>query len=240
MCDEERIESATEMVERAERSVQQAGFDPDAVVTEIDVENLTPKNRFRLFNLFIRKLELADALVACKEPIPNPENPYRDDYFKTNGTVIVVYEDDNPVWYMEWNDIKWETYNFNISILEISDWENNTPKHRLEVFRKFTRNLDQANKELAGESFFPNPFNPDGNYQYKTNGSVMVAYRQDNPVWYMRKKNKEWQSYQMTIFLPTMYDSIDDLADEIGSNPGEFEDSLRDLLDEIEDEFDKT
>lgn len=251
MRDEKRIESAIRMVERAERSVQQAGFDPDAIVSNIDVENLTIKNRFYLFNLFMRKLELADVLVAENQFIPNPDRPYDDNCFKTDGTVLVVYENEVPVWHMERHDNKWIMYRLDVSISNIPDydWEDelpkphmpkpHMPKRRLENVRRFIRNIEQADDELTGESYdFPNPFNLGNNCLFKTNGSVMVAYQQDTPVWYMKKEDDEWQKYEMSIFLNSVHDFIDNSDDENEYRFNEFEDSIHDILEDIENELD--
>ena len=65
------------------------------------MENLTPDGRLHFLNFILHKSQLADALLACEDLIPDPEYP--DEYigFKTNGTVLVVYESGKSMWYTE-------------------------------------------------------------------------------------------------------------------------------------------
>lgn len=108
--DDDALRSARQMVEKAERLVEEAEFDPDAVVTESDVERLTPWNRLVLASLFIRKLQLADVLVREEECFPDPFDRDSGYGFRANDDAVVVYLDDNPAWHMEKCEEQWKYF----------------------------------------------------------------------------------------------------------------------------------
>ena len=226
------VEQAKNFVERAERVVQRSGLDPDDIVDEIDIENLAPMDRLHLMNLVLRKLQLADVLLACEESVPDPENP--NDYFsfKTNGTVLVVYEDGKPKWHMERHDEEWKNYRFYIAFTNIEDVEYKKPEMRLAQVGGFIMELKEVDNEVKEcDGYFPNPFNLDGDYRFKKNENFMVAYSGDNPVWYLKREDDEWKMHKMTISREpiTDSDSIEDLLRELEGDLDEWEDELDDF-----------
>lgn len=222
------LEQAKDFVSKAEELVRDSGFDPDEIVTEADVENLAPMDRLYFVNLVLRKLQLAHILLSCEEPIPDPEDP--DEYvsFKTNGNILVIYEGGNPVWHMERHGEEWEKYRLYISFSNIEDLEYIGPEKQLRRVMIFIRRLERAENEMkSGDHYFLNPFNPDSDYRFRKKENVIVAYRGDNPVWYLKRENDEWKTHKMTISRDNDADSIEDLFGDLD----EWEDEL-DVLDE--------
>ena len=203
------VEQAKNFVRRAENFVRKSGFDPDEIVTETDVENLAPMDRVYFLNLVLRKLLLAHILLSCEEPIPNPEDPDEYSSFKTNGTVLVVYEGGKPMWHMERHGEEWKNYCFHISFAHIEDVEYKRPERQFVDVLNFITDLKEVDNEVKErDSYFPNPFNGDGNYHFKKNENLVVAYRGDNPVWYLKRENDEWTTHKMIISREPMDFSI--------------------------------
>ena len=226
MSRKDDVEQAERFVTKAEKLVRESGFDPDGIVTGTDVENLSTKGRLHFLNLVLHKLQLADMLLSGKEFIPNPEDSDWYYSFKTNGTVLVVYEGGDPIWHMERRGEEWKSYRLYISLTDVEDLENETPERRLRHVSKFMHGLESADRKMKfRDRYFPNPFNLEGGYLFRKSGNIMVAYRGDNPVWYLERENGEWKTHKMIVSEEPIIDPADD----------QFEALLREIEDGIED-----
>ncbi|MYE02143.1 MAG: hypothetical protein F4Y03_12870 [Alphaproteobacteria bacterium] len=232
MARKDDVKQAERLVAEAEGLVREAGFDPGGIVTGADVENLSLKDRLHFMSLVLRKLQLADALLAGEELIPDPEDPDWYYGFKTNGTVLAVYEGANPIWHMERHGEEWKSYRLYISLSDVEDLESETPERRHKHVLEFMRGLERAHKKMkSGDHCFPNPFNADSDYRFGKSGNVMVAYRKDNPVWYLEREDGEWKTHRMIVSGEPIEDPIDDRIEAL----------LREIEDDVEDfdEFDE-
>ncbi len=223
------VEQAKRLVTEAEALVREAGFDPGESVAGTDVEKLSLKDRLHFLNLVLRKLQLADMLLAGEELIPDPEDPDWHYGFKTNGTVLAVYEGANPIWHMERHGEEWKSYRLYISLSDVEGLESETPERRHKHVSEFIRGLERAHKKMKSDDHrFPNPFNADSDYRFRKSGNVMVAYREDSPVWYLEREDGEWKTHRMIVSEKPIEDPADDLLD----------DSIAALLRDIEDDID--
>lgn len=226
------LKQATSYISRAEKLIQKSGFDPNKVVTETDIENLSPWDRGYYIYLVLSKLQLADISLDCEAFIPNPEDPDEYSSFKTNGTVLVVYGSGKPMWHMEKHGKEWKNYCLHISFSHIDDDGYRRPLMRLPSALKFLSELDKIDKEMEEHAtIFPNPFNLDGDYCFKRNENFLVAYRGNSPVWYLKRENDEWKIHKMIISRDPINFSIGALLQDLANGPQDFDEVDEDWPD---------
>ncbi|MDE0406821.1 MAG: hypothetical protein OXN81_03090 [Alphaproteobacteria bacterium] len=223
MSRDDEVKHAKSLVKRAEKQIQKSGFDPDKIVSGANIEDLSPWDRWIFIYFVLSKLQLADIVLSCEEFIPDPEDPGEYSSFKTNGAVLVVYENGKPIWHMERHGKEWKNYCFHISFSYIEDVEYKRPLMRLRSVYTFISELKKIDKE-AQEccDYFPNPFNPDSDYRFKKNENSVVAYRKDNPVWYLKRENDEWKTHKMIISREPIDFCIGVLVQEVADDIEDF------------------
>lgn len=80
----------------------------------------------------------------------------------------------------------------------------------------FTRKLETAANELEERGIdFPDPSDPDSEYRFKANENVVVAYRDNNPIWHLRRDGDDWKSYKLEMERHPDSVRLQDLFEEL-------------------------
>ena len=66
---------------------------------------------------------------------------------------------------------------------------------------RFVCFLERADQEVRNAECeaFPDTNNPNSEYRFRKTKDVMVAYKNDNPVWYWKMRHGAWEIHRIVI-----------------------------------------